>query len=215
MDHNESKKLFAQVRVAHRLLAAYYQKIQHLIEEVRSHDELGLEFYTWTPVLFDSPVRRTSNQLERCAWDLLPGINTEYVFLHGDGNFQKIGDWLLAFYVISDTGVEDWESAKNPLEIVIPPEDGDSILGCYVFAPRKSLTVNWHHDIWCVIDLPEPTEDEEPMVQCVHEENEIYGCGFEIPMDQLTAEGAGEMLVERIKLFRDAVISCGISALVQ
>ncbi len=205
MDHNESKELFAQVRVAHRLLAAYYQKIQHLIKEVSGHDELGLEFYYWTPTVFDLPVRRNANQLEKSVWDLLPGIQTGYLFLHGDKNIQNTGDWLLAIYVVSDDGVEDWESAKNPLEMEIAAEDGNSVLRCYILAPRKPLTVNWLHDIWNVIEYPELAE--APMAECMDEENEIYGCGFEVPMDQLTAEGAGEMLVERIKLFRDAVIS--------
>jgi hypothetical protein len=210
MDSNESKKLFNQVRIAHRLLAAYYQRLQHLMKEVSNHDEFGLEFYNWSPTRFCRPGRRSANQLNRWAWDLLPGVQTQYLFLHGEKRVQKPGDWLLAFHVISDTGVEHAESAENPLEIAMPPEDGDSLLRCYIVAPRKPLTVDWLHSIWDSIDFPECTD--KPVAQCMDDEKQIYACSFEVPIEELTAEGSAQRLVTKVKEYRDTAIHSSVKS---
>ncbi len=151
MDSNGSKELFTQVRVAHRLLAAYYEKIHRLMEEVVSHDEFELEFLSWDPMLFVRPALSRVNQLDRYAFDLLPGVDAEYLFIKGQRKLQEPGDWLLAFHFVSDTGLRDeldgGKDGENPLDLTSSPEDGKSVLRCYIVAPRKPLEFDWYHDI--------------------------------------------------------------------
>lgn len=209
MDQNTSTELFHQVRVAHRLLAAYYQRIHDLIEKVSGNKGFGLEFCSWEPTRFATPARRSTNPLNKWSWDLLPGVQTEYLFFHGDKKEHKVGDWLLAFHVVSDTGVEHEPYAKNPLEISETAEGSESVLRCYVIAPRKSFSGDWYHHVWRVIDgYPKHTDD--PVAQCMHAEKEIYGCGFDVPMEALTKDGSAQVLIDRIKLYRDAAISVAI-----
>ena len=205
MDKAVNTELFTQVRVAHRLLAAYYQRVHHLLEEVSNHEAFGLEFYSWGPAWFNRPALRTTNTLNKWSWDLLPGVMTDYLFLNGDEKSQKPGDWLLWFHVVSDTAIRDTDISENPLEITTAPENSHSVLRCYITAPRVSLSFDWYHEIWNVTDYPECTV--EPESQCIDDENEIYAAGFEVPMELLTADDSVQMLVEKIEKFRKAAIS--------
>ncbi|PID64536.1 MAG: hypothetical protein CR963_00410 [Gammaproteobacteria bacterium] len=188
MDNSESKELFTQVRVAHRLLAVYYQKIHRLMEEVVSHDELELEFLSWDPMLFDRPALSRVNQLDRYAFDLLPGVDTEYLFLRGQRKLQEPGDWLLVFHLTSS------------------PEDGKSVLRCYIVAPRKPLEFDWYHDIWLRICIGYPEITETPEAECMCDESGLYACAFEVSIEQLTDKDAVPMLVKKIKECRDVAV---------
>lgn len=202
MNDIESKALFSQVRVAHRLLAAYYQRIQGVIKKV-AEDSLELRFYYWRPTRFSRPLRRSGNQLRKWSWDLLPGVQTEYVFVHGEKKKQQLGDWILRVHVVTDTGVESEESAKNPLEVKVSPEDGHSVCRFYVVAPRTHLTGDWYGNVWRSlgsVDLASETP------YCLNRDKQIYACAFQVPMEELTAEGSAEDLIRKIKVCRDAVL---------
>ncbi|MEZ8688757.1 hypothetical protein AB6D53_14095 [Vibrio splendidus] len=53
MNNSQTEGLFTQVRTAHRLLAAYYQRLLPTLEQI-AHS-VNTEFYFWHPVRFDKP----------------------------------------------------------------------------------------------------------------------------------------------------------------
>ncbi len=59
-DQNE-EDLFLQIRTAHRLLAAYYQRLLPTIEQIAN--ELDLKFYCWLPSEHEKPGNFSTNIL--------------------------------------------------------------------------------------------------------------------------------------------------------
>lgn len=205
MSYNSNEDLFSQVRVAHRLLAAYYQRINHLIDEITNptHSDLGLGFYFWEPSRFSRPLKRHKNQLTQCSWDLLPGVLTEYVFVYGELGNNQLGDWILRVDVVSDTVVEQSVSVQNPLEINTPPDKGSSVLRFYIVGPRKDASGNWYGKVKNNLSKFNDADNSEyayEHVKCVDDDENIYAYVFQVPMELLpTEEGSASKLVKRIK----------------
>ena len=209
MDELESKAVFQQVRVAHRMAVAYYKRLFQLLQEVTNDERLGLSFLAWDTHDFSRPCQRKSNVFESWEWDLLPGISTHYVFFNGSNqNAQAVGDWLLDCHVITDTGVTDgdWESEnKDPLKLSVPVEDARSLLRCHLQAPVKKGKLRWFEDIWQKSHDLECTES--PSIGSVTEGGSLIGCSFEIPLDELTSKDATDALVNKILEYRDALLA--------
>ncbi|PWQ98196.1 hypothetical protein [Leucothrix pacifica] len=204
MDIAAKKALLSQVRVGHRLLASYYQRI-HLLLSDMSHDErLELEYFSWEPKVYHRPAPRLSNVLDCWAWDLLPGVATSYFFLHGsEKKAQRPGDWLLVIDVVTDTAVEDEES-ESALDFAVSAEEAQSVVRCHLVAPHKKSKVDWFHSVWGEVDWPECTDT--PVLKSIDDNKQFYGVGFEIPMEELMGEDSVEILVDKIITFRDAVL---------
>lgn len=208
MDAIESTELFNQVRSAHRLLAAYYQRIFQLITDVTGDERLGLNYYLWQPVYFARPCQKTTDVFKRSAWDLLPAMNTSYLFHNAkDNNKQQSGEWMLDMCVVSDTGTHEndaFDHSEDALALNITPQNANSVLRCYFFTTKKETTLNWHGGIWCSYNYEECSDEKTP--KCIDEEHQLYTSGFEIPLAELTGENAKELLVMRIMEFRDALL---------
>jgi hypothetical protein len=208
MDTIESKGLFIQVRAAHRLLAAYYQRIFQLLTDVTNDERLGLNYYLWEPSDFNRPCQKQTNVFDRSVWDLLPGMNTNYLFHNAkDNNKQQSGEWMLDVCVITDTGIHDTNSlelSEDALELKIRPENANTVLRCYFFTAKKETNLNWYDGLWNAYSYEECSDEKTP--KCIDEEHQLYTSGFEIPLDELTGENAKELLVERIIQFRDALL---------
>ena len=210
MNENSSKELFAQVRIAHRLLAAYYESTHSFIDKISSHKSLDLHFYYWKPSRFARPKNKSKSPLKKFSWDFLPGVLTEYVFLHGVKKDKKLGDWILRINVVSDSSIETGP-VKNPLEITIPPEEGRSLLRFYIVAPRKHVDGNWYARFNAHLKktdvIPESRLEEICVnAKCVDKEDNIYACIFCVSMEEITDEGSAEKLVEKIMDARDSVL---------
>ena len=204
MDKAANKTLLSQVRIGHRLLAAYYQRIHQLLRDMSNDERLELEYFSWEPNVYERPPARLSKVLERPAWRLLPGVATSYLFLHGSQKkSQQPGDWLLVLNVVTDDAIEDEES-ENVLDFTVPAEDADSVLRCHIVAPHKASKVDWFHGVWGEVDWPECTE--KPTLECMDEKRKIYAVGFEMRLEELMGKGSVEKLVSEIITFRDAVL---------
>jgi hypothetical protein len=208
MEELTKKELFTQVRVAHRMLAAYYQRIFQLLTDVTGDERLGLNFYVWLPAETDRPCKLTTNVFDRSAWDLLPGLNTSYLFhTADDSNKQNPGEWLLDLCVIGDTGIfsnDTLDFHADALGINTSPENSTSVLRCFLYAPHERTSLNWYKGIWDNIAYQDCVD--APECKQLDEKNAIYGNGFEIPLEELTGEGAAELLVNKIISFRDAIL---------
>lgn len=210
MNESSSKELFAQVRIAHRLLAAYYQRINTLIEKISTDKSLNLSFYYWKPSRFARPKNKSKSPLKNFSWDFLPGVLTEYVFFHGVKKDKKLGDWILRINVVSDSSIETGP-VKNPLEITIPPEEGRSLLRFYIVAPRKHVDGNWYARFNAYLkkagdNSGTKLQSNYEIASCVDDEDNIYACTFEVPMEQLTDEGSAEDLAAKVKTASKAVL---------
>lgn len=204
MDTAANKVLLSQVRVGHRLLAAYYQRIHQLLRDMSNDERLELEYFSWEPSVYDRPAARVSKVLDCRSWDLLPGVATSYLFLHGsEKKSQQLGDWLLVVDVVTDDAVED-EELENALEFTVPAEDAHSVLRCHLVAPHKASKVDWFHGVWGEVSWPECTE--KPELECMDKKRKLYGVGFEIPLEELMGKDSVEELVSKIITFRDAVL---------
>tara|TARA_R110001592_G_scaffold319321_1_gene596859 strand:- start:7555 stop:8199 length:645 start_codon:yes stop_codon:yes gene_type:complete len=213
MDITAKKALFSQVRVAHRLLAAYYNRVHQLIRDVTGDERLGLEFFVWEPTKFDRPCRRTSNILDRWSWDLLPGVIAEYLFLQGSTEKpQQPGEWLLVLHVISDTVVfdEELEEELDATELSVSADDAHSVLRCYLVAPHQELDLYWADDIWAYLD-DYPKCTESPERQCMDDDQQIYASAFEIHFEKLTDKNSADELVKKIIDYRDIVLPLATS----
>jgi hypothetical protein len=208
MDELESKALFQQVRVAHRMAVAYYKRLFQLLKEVTNDERFGLNFLAWDTNDYSRPCQRKTNVFESWEWDLLPGISTHYVFYNGKSqNEQSEGDWLLDCHVITDTGIlGDWGGEnKDPLDLNVSAEDASSVLKCHLQAPVKAGKLKWYEDIWKASSDLECTKSVE--VAYVDDKESIMGCSFEIPLDDLTGSDASEKLVQKIIEFRDVLLT--------
>lgn len=193
--------LFTQVRVAHRLLEAYYQRIFQLVDDVA--DKLELEFLSWDPTEYVRPCQRRTKVTDRLAWCLLPGVVTQYIYISSsEKNKQQVGDWLMSLKIISDDaliGIDDSQIVSTS------PESSKSLLRCDLVMTQKSLKLDWLDEIWEDTEYPELTD--EPNKQCMDKKNEIYASAFQIPLEDLTKEGGMTVLIKRISEYREVLLA--------
>jgi len=208
MNNMNSSELFKQVRMSHRIAVAYYKRLFQMLRDVTNDERLGLSFYTWEPSEYGRPCQLQTNVFERWEWNLLPGLSTNYLFFTAkDRNAQAPGEWLIDFHVISDTGVlrENRKDNQDPLELSISVDNAKSVIRCSLMAVSESMSLNWYNDVWKESDYP--TFTEKPEIEYIDDDEKIYGCGFELSLEDLTGQDASEILVNKIIEFRDALLS--------
>ena len=207
----ENKDLFKQIRTAHRLVVAYYKRLHQVLSSVGK--ELKLDFFVWEPSEYGRPSRRTGKVLESWAWDMAPGIVTEYVFRKASSDKeQKLGDWLLVLHVISDTAVTNQALIGDidPLELSPSVDVSESVLRCYLVAPRNNLNEYWYESLWVRVRKKIKCTDSLE-VQTLDVENEVYGAGFQIDLAELCLENLSldqppASLINKIEEYRDVLL---------
>ncbi|MFT4929385.1 MAG: hypothetical protein ACI8WB_005518 [Phenylobacterium sp.] len=103
--------LFLQIRTAHRLLAAYYQRLLPTLQAIA--DELEMTYLEWKPELFNRPGSTRKNIFEQSQWNLLPAMTTRYLFCQDTLTDKiKVGQYIMDFLVVSDTGI-DFEAPQR------------------------------------------------------------------------------------------------------
>jgi len=206
-DNNE-EDLFLQIRTAHRLLAAYYQRLLPTIEQIAN--ELDLKFYSWIPSEFCTPCKFSTNIFDRWQWDLLPANCTRYVFFNAEKkNDIRLGKYMVEFHVISDSGIltENRKSPNNQpdaLDLAISPEDAKSVLRVHLYAPYKTREAFWYDGLFD--PCSDPVLTHKPEAQKISDNVHSFISGFEIPLIELSAENSVENVTERIKIFRDHLL---------
>ncbi|MFK5915557.1 MAG: hypothetical protein QM484_14415 [Woeseiaceae bacterium] len=207
MEELNSEDLFQQIRAAHRMVVAYYKRLFPKIQGVA--DKLNLNFYYWAPTHFNRPARGSTNILldKSWEWDLVPGVIANYFFLSSnESNKQRSGDWMLEFHVITDTGVSDENRVLNqdPLELLIPVDKAESVLCVHIWVSTKDNTLNWYNDVWASCD--HSTISDQPSVECLDEDNNIYGSCFEISLTELVKVDVVENISRRIEKYKEYIL---------
>ena len=194
--------LLVQIRTAHRLLAAYYQRLLPSIEKIAT--QLGSDFYFWEPYKFARPAQRTSNPFSKWAWDMLPAMSTIYVFKNvKEESSIAISDYLISFYVDSDTGVDEEEMNRfeaDGLSLTVSVQEAESMVKVGIYTPFKSEQLHWYSNIW--------SQGAYPTYHTFDAQNQqtkdINGCpivssGFEVSVSQLMTEDGIKQLAVKIE----------------
>lgn len=206
-DANE-EDLFLQIRTAHRLLAAYYQRLLSTIEEITN--SLELNFYAWEPSEYAKPCQFASNILERWQWDLLPANCTRYLFVDAESkNKIEVGKCMVLFHVISDSGIlkSNWKSTTSQpdaLDLPISIEKAQSVLRVQLYAPYQNRNAYWYDGLFA--KSCEPNLTSEPDAQQVGGNVNAFISGFEVSLAELTSEHGVNNMVQRIDHYRDLLV---------
>jgi len=188
--NNETDDFFVQVRAAHRLLAAYYQRLLPTIEQI-AHDA-NTEFYFWSPVRFNKPGR---NPFKKWQWDLLPAESTRYVFKHiSDESKVTINDYIVEFIVINDSGINDEQCKGQPdaLNLKVSVYDAQSILRISIYRAIASIDTDFYKQ-WESGRYPNYNSAVE-----IESDNGFIKFGFEIPVGSLMTDSGVMSIKETI-----------------
>lgn len=208
MDELQGKELLNQVRIAHRLVVAYYKRLNIVLEDIGKHIDLGLEFYQWGPTEYLRPCQQRTNVFRSWTWDMAPGISTEYLFQKNqakDGLAQ--GDCLLALHVVNDTDVTNINLKGNIDPFKLPDVDNaKSVVRLYLVMLAQPMEQVNFAGLW------QNTKRDiamtgEATAQALDPEKGIYGAGFEMDLEHLLKDTAVEDVVKKIKEYRDAVVA--------
>ncbi|OBU33862.1 hypothetical protein [Photobacterium kishitanii] len=192
--NNEMDELFIQVRTAHRLLAAYYQRLLPTIEQIAL--EANTEFYFWRPKRFFAPGQSNSNPFRKWQWDLLPAVVTRYVFKNvNDMKTVTKGDYILEFIVINDSGVNDEQCRGQPdaLNLKVAVADAKSILRVAVYRAVENVDREFYQE-WEAGNYPDYGD-----VVDIEIDNKFVKYGFETPLESLMTECGIASIKETIK----------------
>lgn len=214
MTSHLSDDLFLQVRTAHRLLAAYYQRLLPTIEQIAK--DLDTDYYFWTPKEFDRTCQLTSDPFSRWKWDMLPALSTYYVFKNvKDVNQIRVGEYLVEFMVDSDSGVaSDIGNGNEPDALNLPTsvDDASSILKISIYAPYQDEDKNWYHYLWRSCDFASSTEFPKPQKD---KEMLVVSSAFEIQLSSLLQDNAVDTVVNRVKQYIQATVELAHSLTAQ
>ncbi|MDN3614247.1 hypothetical protein ACFFUS_15155 [Vibrio gallaecicus] len=191
MNNSQPEDLFTQVRTAHRLLAAYYQRLLPTLEQI-AHS-VNTEFYFWHPVRFDKPGK---NPFKKWQWDLLPATNTRYVFKQfSNYGAVTLNDYIVEFIVINDSGVNDEEYQAQPdaLKLKIPVSEAESVLRVAIYRAVVEKVGDFYQ-LWEAGSYPNYCDSAE-----VEQDNLFLKYGFEVPLDSLLTEEGVEAITARIQ----------------
>ncbi|ELH0894517.1 hypothetical protein Q9887_001394 [Vibrio fluvialis] len=201
-------ELLLQVRTAHRLLAAYYQRLLPTISDIAS--QLELTFCNWGNADFDLPAAARYDITDYWQWDLLPGLNTSYLYGQFDSKDKvKVGEFLVELMVVSDTAIdshfEGHDSEPDALELVMSAEEAESILRITVCAPYQSFDGRWYNSVWSGTAYPEFMKTPKPEKDTNGEP--CFLAGFECPLSHLMSDDGVQNIILRTKQFIDKTVA--------
>ncbi|QLE84043.1 hypothetical protein FLM48_02450 [Shewanella sp. Scap07] len=183
MNNSEMDDLFTQIRTAHRLLAAYYQRLLPVIESIAL--EADTEFYFWSPHRFSPPGQSNANPFKKWQWDLLPAVVTRYVFKHVN-DLKRItkGDYIIEFLVVNDSGIDDEKSKSQPdaLTLKVGVNEARSILKLAVYRAVQDEDSDFYKK-WNSISYSDYSDSID--VQLDHK---FVTAGFEVPLNLLMSD---------------------------
>lgn len=197
MNHDD---ILIQVRQAHRVCGAFYQRMIPLIQQIA--EELELEFNVWAPRYFKRPPQRSTSPFNEWQWNFLPLINAGFVFSFQQ-EAEKINDddYVMDIEVVVDSSL-DRETYKtfygqeqaDACHLHEKVESAESYLKIYLFKAKQSMSGNVFDCLW-------DNYDGYPPLTGVIDKgtDDAKGIGFKVPLAQCMEDNAPEILVEKIR----------------
>ncbi|MFH0267299.1 hypothetical protein [Vibrio rumoiensis] len=183
-------ELFLQVRTAHRLLAAYYQRLLPTVEQIASNN--GTNFWFWYTCRFSKTAR---NPFSNWKWDMLPASIPSYVFKSID-SFESVkkGDLILEFIVINDSGIRDEPRRPEPdaLNMQVNVNEAKSLLKINIYKAYRDQSGKFEA-VWDQVAYPKVNDS----YQCSLDDSFVT-TAFEVPLSELLTEDGVNRINERI-----------------
>ena len=99
----EARTLVDQQKIAHKLLAGFYQNILASFDRLTKH--LGYTFIRWWPTLTSRPCHTGTNPSSKWIWDFLPLYASTFVYnMQGEPTRAQPGNCVLVFRLYCDDG---------------------------------------------------------------------------------------------------------------
>ena len=140
----EERQALKQVRTAHRICAAYYQRVLPLIE--RATERLDLNFKSWESWAFAFPSSRSS-PFQKWEWDQLPMLNPRFTFTGITGSDPSTG-YLVTVLLVTDSLVTLETRGLQPpgprgpdaAQVGKGGDSGESRIDVFVFYPAEPIS---------------------------------------------------------------------------
>ena len=142
----EERQALKQVRTAHRICAAYYQRILPLIE--RATEQLDLNYESWRSWGFAFPSRRSS-PFRKYEWDQLPMLNPRFTFTGSEDSDPSTG-YLVIITLVTDSLVTYETKGDQPqgprgpdaTQVGKDGDSGESRIDVFVYYPTEPTPEN-------------------------------------------------------------------------
>jgi hypothetical protein len=183
MNQMSPDDLLAQVRTAHRLLAAYYQRLLPTLMRIARTADTNFDF--WLPQQFSAPGRSDVNQFDKWQWDLLPALTPRYVFKKVEGSAKVTrNDYVLEFIIINDTGIYEQDFCGQPdaLNLDLGVTESRSLIQVGVYRAVTDVNAIFF-DEWNQVKYPDYSKDGE-----TKKDKNFVVAGFEVPIQMLMDE---------------------------
>lgn len=195
------EETLAQVRQAHRICAAFYQRMMPLINNIS--EELELNFVSWAPRTFNRPTRKTTNPLTYWSWDYLPLINAGFVFSSQEEDGEIIaGDYILDIELVVDAELDCTNFSQrygktqpDATNLPISSRESNSFLKIYLFRTNALLSGNAFKVIWEECEYPKLDGIIQPGIE------NIYTVGFILPIQEIMNDDGVAIVVNRINQY--------------
>jgi hypothetical protein len=210
VDNNEVENMLTQVRTAHRLVAAYYQRIMPQLERVFS--ELDLEFYYWGNTEFDLCPQGHRYPFKRWGWDFLPGLNCHFLFYSPRSadvrrGVTRKGDFFVAIYLYTDDSLHSDSGHKaEPDALNLEGEVANPECSYLQVAVCKATTedeLNWWDDVWNPMQWPEFSTTPKP--QSVGDDIACLATAFTYSLADFIQPEGPDKLITMIKKHQKAL----------
>lgn len=111
--------LVAQAQIAHRLVVGFYQRLLPTINQVAK--ELEFTLWEWDPSVTDRPCKKKLDPADHWAWDMVPMLASNFLYLRTNGATTEVGDAVLNMYVSFDSNFssEEWEDEPDATQFPI------------------------------------------------------------------------------------------------
>ena len=203
----EERQALKQVRTAHRICAAYYQRILPLIE--RATEELDLKYERWGSWAFSFPSRRSS-PFQKWEWDQLPMLNPRFTFTGTTDGDSSTG-YLVTVLLVTDSLVTHETKHDQPpgprgpdaAQVGMSGDPGESRIDVFVFYPKEPIP---EEEVISI--LPKKgTRHPDHLLRSGAVENwgdERYrAAASSIPIERLMNDSGPETLANHIREIRD------------
>ncbi|MDR7221298.1 hypothetical protein [Aminobacter aminovorans] len=164
MSNNQTlASALVDVRKAYRLLWSYQRRVYDILQLIT--DEFGdMSFYYWQTMHAGRPCNSGTNPLNRWTWDMLPMMQTSYLFLPNtvDRNETRPGQWMLEVYLSSDDGFSRTAGSgePDPMHFEDAANSASSIT-MYAWLCCEPSNLNWFTGVWSGVPKAQRPEDSQ------------------------------------------------------
>lgn len=161
LDTTDATEIVEQLQNAHRISVAFYRRILPTLDHIAA--TLGCTFSEWMPLHTAMPSKRKNSPPSATwAWDYVPLLASNHIYLHTDGERANLSDVGLCLCLYIDDAIVPCELKKlgvagQPDPIALPI--GDASLMAFVYRPIEPSEQSFE-SLWATTEDPELGNDQ-------------------------------------------------------